>query len=147
MGMLMPHSTWVGRIEWFRRDRYDNIALAEDQDLLIRTYHSSRFATLPQVVLGYREDRRSLPKHLFQRWQVCKSIIRNQIQRRQFMNVALCLAGQTAKGLAEIVALSGGLSHHIFRPGATALSIDEATRWCTVWNTVRIASGRESNDQ
>jgi glycosyltransferase involved in cell wall biosynthesis len=140
MGMLMPHSTWMGRIDWFRRDHYNNVELLEDQDLLFRTYHRSRFATLPHVVLGYREDRRSLPKHLFQRWQLCKSIVRKQIQQRQFMNVAMCLAGHTAKGLAEIVALSAGLTYHIFQPGATAISINEATRWRSVWNTVDISS-------
>lgn len=142
MGMLMPHSTWIGKIEWFRRGLYRNIYLAEDQELLSRTYHTSRFATVPQILLGYREDHRPLQHRLLQRWQLCKSIIRHHRQQREFTNAALCFAGQTAKGLAETIAISTGLNHHLFQRGATAVTADEMARWCSVWDDVSAASAR-----
>lgn len=56
-GFPLLHPAWMGRIEWFRRWRYDeSTRLAEDQELLQRSYRNSRFANLPQIVLGYREE-------------------------------------------------------------------------------------------
>ena len=53
----------MGRIEWFRRWRYEETAwLAQDQELLLRSYRLSRFANLPQVLLGYRRERVTLKK-------------------------------------------------------------------------------------
>ena len=61
LGFPLLHPAWMGRIGWFRRWRYDeSIRLAEDQELLQRSYRNSRFANLPQIVLGYREERITL---------------------------------------------------------------------------------------
>ena len=60
-GFTLLHPAWMGRIEWFRRCRYDeSIPLAEDQQLLLRSHRNSRFANLPQIVLCYREERITL---------------------------------------------------------------------------------------
>ncbi len=55
-GFYLPHPTWMGRIEWFRRHRYTipEVVRAEDQDLLLRTYDSSRFACVDEILFGYR---------------------------------------------------------------------------------------------
>jgi hypothetical protein len=61
LGFPLLHPAWMGRIEWFRRWRYDeSTRLAADQELLQRSYRNSRFANLPQIVLGYREERITL---------------------------------------------------------------------------------------
>lgn len=143
MGMLMPHSTWLGRVEWFRRDRYRNVALAEDQDLLIRTYRRSRFATVPQVVLGYRWDRKPLSNRLLQRWHVCTSISRYHAREGDIVTAAKCVAGQTAKALAETIARISGLSDHTFQGGAMAIELPEVIRWRSVWDAVNAASPNE----
>ena len=44
-GVLMPHSTWMGRIEWFRHNHYRTGTAVEDQDLLFRGF--TRRAALP----------------------------------------------------------------------------------------------------
>lgn len=48
-GFFMPHPTWMGRTEWFRRNPYAEPApyCCEDQELLLRTYKSCCFAVLP----------------------------------------------------------------------------------------------------
>ena len=64
-GFPLWHPVWMGRIEWFRRWRYEETAwLAQDQELLLRSYRLSRFANLPQVLLGYRRERITLKKLL-----------------------------------------------------------------------------------
>jgi len=61
LGFPLLHPAWMGRIEWFRRWRYDeSTQSAADQELLQRSYRMSRFANLPQIVLGYREERFTL---------------------------------------------------------------------------------------
>jgi hypothetical protein len=61
LGFPLLHQAWMGRIEWFRRWRYDeSIRLAEDRELLLRSHRNSRFANLPQIVLCYREERITL---------------------------------------------------------------------------------------
>ena len=62
-GFPLWHPLWMGHIEWFRRWRYEESAwLAQDQELLLRSYRLSRFANLPQVLLGYRRERVTLKK-------------------------------------------------------------------------------------
>ncbi len=55
-GFYLPHPTWMGRIEWFRRHRYATPQPygCEDQEVLLRSYCSSQFATHPDVLFAYR---------------------------------------------------------------------------------------------
>ena len=55
-GFHLPHPTWMGRIGWFRHYRYASPGpyFCEDQELLLRTYSGSRFATVPQILFAYR---------------------------------------------------------------------------------------------
>ncbi|WP_367849021.1 glycosyltransferase family 2 protein [Rhodoferax sp. WC2427] len=56
LGFHLPHPTWMGKTEWFRSHRYTVPApyLCEDQELLLRTYRSSRFTTIDEVLFAYR---------------------------------------------------------------------------------------------
>ncbi len=57
-GFGLAHPTWMARAAWYRQHRYDPQAIRfEDAELLCRTFPSSRFANLPQVLYGYRELR------------------------------------------------------------------------------------------
>ncbi len=55
-GFYFPHPTWMGKIEWFRKHRYAVPApyFCEDQELLLRTYPESQFATVNEILFGYR---------------------------------------------------------------------------------------------
>ncbi len=57
-GFRLCHPSWTGRREWFLRWRYREAGTArcEDQELLLRSRLSSRFACLPDVLLAYRWD-------------------------------------------------------------------------------------------
>ena len=68
LGFHFPHPTWMGKIEWFRIHRYTvpGPYLCEDQELLLRSHRSSRFATVDEVLFAYRirnsTDWRRFPK-------------------------------------------------------------------------------------
>jgi glycosyltransferase involved in cell wall biosynthesis len=55
-GFYLPHPTWMSKIEWFRKHRYTvpGPYFCEDQELLLRSYLKSRFATVDEVLFGYR---------------------------------------------------------------------------------------------
>lgn len=55
-GFYLPHPTWMGKIEWFRRNRYavPGPYFCEDQELLLRSYKNSVFATLDNILFAYR---------------------------------------------------------------------------------------------
>lgn len=74
VGFSMPHPTWMGKTEWFRRYPYDEKALkAQDQTLLLRAYRSNRFAGLAEPLLAYTYDAVSLKKSRVGRWNYIKS--------------------------------------------------------------------------
>lgn len=59
VGFYFPHPTWMGRTVWFRRFRYTTPGpfYSEDMDLLLRSYTSSCFGMIPDVLLAYRVRR------------------------------------------------------------------------------------------
>jgi glycosyltransferase involved in cell wall biosynthesis len=74
-GFYLPHPTWMGRIEWFRRHRYriPESYLSDDQELLLRSYRESTFACVDEVQFAYRvRDRIRLGTRLRTRWAVLR---------------------------------------------------------------------------
>ncbi len=55
-GFYMPHPTWMGRTEWFRRNPYQDPGpfCCEDQELLLRAHISSCYHALSEPLLAYR---------------------------------------------------------------------------------------------
>lgn len=56
LGFYLPHPTWMGKAEWFRQHRYTvpGPYCCEDQELLMRSYTDSRFATVEEILFAYR---------------------------------------------------------------------------------------------
>jgi glycosyltransferase involved in cell wall biosynthesis len=56
LGFYLPHPTWMGRVEWFRKHRYKipQSYFCEDQELLLRSYRESTFACVDEVLFAYR---------------------------------------------------------------------------------------------
>lgn len=55
-GFYLPHPTWMGRIEWFKKYRYrvPGPYFCEDQELLLRSYEESRFDVIREPLFAYR---------------------------------------------------------------------------------------------
>lgn len=131
-GFYLPHPTWVGRRGWFVRHGYDEKADgAEDQHLLFRSYRTSRFACLPDVLLGYRENRRVLKRMLRRRYVFFKSLFSSAMAQEAY-DVALKLfISQTAKATGDFLNLVVGMKGMRNR----LVEIDAATRekWRETW--------------
>ena len=75
-GFPLPHPTWLGKRAWFARFGYRaDYRKTQDQDLLLRSYTQSRFACVAQILLGYRQERRTLKKLLAGRLNFSRSIV------------------------------------------------------------------------
>jgi len=71
MGFFFPHPTWMGKIEWFRKYRYAQPApyFCEDQELMLRSFDESRFASVGEILFAYRErEVRNLYRVIKTRW-------------------------------------------------------------------------------
>lgn len=104
-GFYFPHPTWMGKTEWFRKYRYTlpGPYFCEDQDLLLRSYYESRFATLNEIQFAYRirstVNRQKLAKTR------CTVLC---IQLRQFIS-----AGQWLFVLLAVVVFVAKMSHDL----------------------------------
>lgn len=135
LGFYLPHPTWMGRADWFRRHRYriPESRRAEDQDLLLRSYTSSRFACLPQVLLGYRMGSASIRKMLTARVSVGRAQLREHLRRRR-PGLALLGAGASiGKAGADAANAAAGralyTARSLERPVHGAISGEWARLW------------------
>lgn len=131
-GFYLPHPTWMGRRVWFARHGYDERANgAEDQHLLFRTYHTSRFACLPEVLLGYREDSRSLKRMLVRRYVFLKTLLRSALENKTYGIAVKILIIQAAKIGGDVLNLGFGIKGMRNQ----LLAVDNVTReiWVDTW--------------
>lgn len=134
----MPHPTWMGRTEWFREHPYDPRAVrAEDQELLLRTYAHSRFAGLPEVLLGYREERLRLGRISRGRMNYVKAGLRQFLREQQWSNAVALPFGHGLRMLGDTIAIESGLEHRLLRHRARPASKTLLRRWASVWELNR----------
>jgi hypothetical protein len=144
-GFPLAHPTWMGRLEWFRRNPYRRDALRmEDRELLFRTYADSHFANVPEVLLGYREDSLSLGKLLLARKNTCRLTADYAREHRKFALAARVIGGQVGRFLVETLALSTGLGYRILRHRALPATAAEAQEWKRVWTAVTLMADAEA---
>jgi hypothetical protein len=137
----------MGHIEWFRRWRYEETAwLAQDQELLLRSYRLSRFANLPQVLLGYRRERVTLKKlfhyKILHIQYVCSQpgVAPTGWQKLQLLVVT------GARFSANCIAMLGGLEGRWGHQAAQAPTAPELAEWRSVWNLLSAWYGRPANE-
>lgn len=142
-GLRLAHPTWMGKTAWFRKHLYRSDAVrCEDQELLLRTYESSRFAAISQIVLGYREEKLSLSKILTGRRHFTAAVCRRAILRRQYWIGVAAIAEQALKGIADSVATSTGLKYQLLRHRALPVTEKAAVqRWKEVWEELNECGG------
>jgi glycosyltransferase involved in cell wall biosynthesis len=140
-GFALPHPTWIGRTQWFRKHLYGSDAVrCEDQDLLLRAYENSRFATLPEILLGYREAELTLKNILVGRRSFMRSVVREAKSKRRYDIALIAIVEQTLKGFTDAVAVATGLNYRLLRH--RALPVDEFAKaqWAKVWTAVHEAA-------
>jgi glycosyltransferase involved in cell wall biosynthesis len=134
-GFYLPHPSWMGRSGWFRQHLYRPEATRmEDQDLLLRSYRTSRFASLSEILMGYREDSFSLQKALRARFHFVKLFGHSFFQKKAHRSFALRgIAEHTMKAMAEVFAVATGQVYRVLRHRALPVSPREVARWEQVW--------------
>jgi glycosyltransferase involved in cell wall biosynthesis len=127
------HPTFMAKTSWFRRYRYRADAIrCEDRDLLFRACASSRFANLPETVLGYRQGSIDLRKRLRSRWMWCRCASRylNSTGRLRLGAV------EALKGCRDVLAVASRADLAWLRLRSTTLTERELREWRQVWDSV-----------
>jgi glycosyltransferase involved in cell wall biosynthesis len=133
-GFYLAHPTWMGRIEWFRKWRYDPVCRkAQDQDLLLRAWRSSRYAALSEPLVGYRQDAVSVRKSWLGRYYFSRAILRQSAREGRLSAGVAAVAVQAAKLAADALAIGTGATRTLLRHRALPASDAEAERWHRVW--------------
>jgi glycosyltransferase involved in cell wall biosynthesis len=137
-GFRLPHPTWMGRMEWFRSHPYvANAVRAEDQELLLRTYSTSCFFCLPEILQGYREDPLVLRNILHSRYSFTIAVLRDFFERKQYCTAIGGALGQCAKAFVDVFAISTGFNHQILRHRARPMTTEITECWSDVWERVQ----------
>lgn len=138
-GFPLVHPTFMGRLEWFKEWRYDvRTGGACDQDLLLRSFSSSRFANLPDILQGYREESIHPAKILSYRKLFAASLYR-YFARKQLLLAARAVLEQVLKGVIDCSAVYSGLNHRLLRHRAKTVSQTEQEQWEAVWQRITSA--------
>ena len=134
-GFPIQHPTYLGKTEWFRQYKYNEYAKrCEDQDLLLRSYRFSQFAIIPEILLGYREEKIDLRK-LFRGRYFFSKIIKREFGQSLLLSTR-GVVEQAMKGTVELFAILSGLDYSILRHRARQISEDERHEWAKIWQLV-----------
>lgn len=136
-GFPLAHPTWMGKQAWFAQHRYDDgLTKGQDQDLLLRSYRTSRFAALPDLLMGYRIERVSAKKTWRGRLSYCRQLVR---QARDTSSAVTAARGVLIHGLAlgrdVLLEMTGSLSHRS-RQSFQMASDRAQGDWREVWRRV-----------
>ncbi|MBK5275238.1 MAG: glycosyltransferase family 2 protein [Desulfuromonadales bacterium] len=142
-GFYLAHPTWFGRKEWFMKHRYRASATnAEDQDLLFRTYVSSHFACLPEVLLGYREEPRFLKKIFKARFSFLKSAFIESIKSKEYVLAMKIVYTQYIKSFCDVLNVYIGVKS--LRNTVLPIELVLLKEWTNIWDMV---STSDPNDK
>jgi glycosyltransferase involved in cell wall biosynthesis len=132
---ILLHPTWMGPMDWFREHQYKPDAIRmEDHDLLLRTYQTSHFAALPEILLGYRVASLSLKKILTGRYHLCLVLSKKALADRNLIFVYGILL-HIIKSCVEIVAIGTGLGFEFLRHRmGTPIEDTEIAQWRQIWS-------------
>jgi glycosyltransferase involved in cell wall biosynthesis len=146
-GFPLWHPLWMGRIEWFRHWRYEETAwLAQDQELLLRSYRVSRFANLPEVLLGYRRERITLRKLFHYKLLLIEYVCRQPghfgsgWQKLQLLTVSGVRFG------VNCIAVFAGFEHRLGHQAAQAPTTAELAEWRSLWHLLSAWYGLPSSE-
>ncbi len=136
-GFYFPHPTWMGKIEWFRTNRYKipGPFCCEDQELLLRTYNNSRLATLDDILFAYRlRDRVVWRKLSTTRCAVFINQLKCFIKFKQYQFLILATIAFMGKFSSDFLKKMKGTP---FRLGADFMPDTEQLKWHKVFDSLK----------
>jgi len=134
-GFYLPHPTWLGKKEWFKKHRYRASAgKAEDQELLFRTYSSSHFSCLPEVLLGYREEPRIIKKMFKARLTFMKYTFSEAIKQKDYLMAMKIIYTQCIKSFCDVMNIYMGVES--LRNPVLPIESELLKEWTSIWGIV-----------
>jgi glycosyltransferase involved in cell wall biosynthesis len=132
-GFYLPHPTWMGKRSWFLKHCYkESMPKTQDQELLLRTYHVSKFACLPDFLHGYRVEDLSLKKILMGRVLFISALLRMGSERKLWP-FYLGVFEQLTKLLVDVFAIVSGLKYRIVSHRAKPVDEQVCKQWQHIW--------------
>lgn len=130
------HPTLVGRTEWFRAHTYQEWARhSQDQQLLVDNLSRVRLDVLPEILLGYREERLSIVKQARYRLSYIMSF--PYLRQSSGLDIAIVATiTQFAKLAIDVLAISTGLDYKLLKSRAMPVSPEDCSLWRQVWDSV-----------
>jgi glycosyltransferase involved in cell wall biosynthesis len=136
-GFYLPHPTWMGKSSWFKCNPYNVLtSKTQDQELLLRTYDNSKFACVPEILLGYRKSNLSLRNIFIGRYLYSRMLIKKAFSRNR-MYFALGIVEQALKLGIEAFAIVSGMNYKILKHRALPVSDVDIKKWEGVWESCR----------
>ena len=105
-GIGLPHPTWMGKATWFRNNRYAIPApyFCEDQELLLRTYETSRFVIITEPLFAYRiRDSINWNKQIKTRVAVLKIQLKQFASNKQLFFTVMALLSFLGRLILDIL--------------------------------------------
>ena len=136
---LLPHATWMGRAEWFRRHQYRaGNRRAEDRELLLRARDESCFAGMPDVLYGYRVNKVSIRKNARARCEYLAAVAEDARVRRDWGRYIAAGAAEIAKLGIDTLALATRTDRIFLRHRAASPESPEvAAQWESMWQSLQ----------
>lgn len=135
-GFRMFQPTLVARASWLRRHRY-RLKGCEDQELLLRAYRESCYANLPEVLIGYRQDRVPLRKNSRNRIRFAHVAGGAMIAEGRTRAAASAVVKQLTLGIGDAAAVALGAENSLLRQRARRATDEESSEWNAVWAHLR----------
>jgi glycosyltransferase involved in cell wall biosynthesis len=135
LGFRLPHPSWVGRREWFARFGYrESARRAQDQDLLLRAHRASRFANLPDILLGYRQEAPTVRSILQGRWNYGRALWRFAAEHGEYGFALRGIAVQAFRTLAAVVLVTVGRGNALLRRRFHPPAQAQLEPWRALWS-------------
>lgn len=132
-GICMPHPTWMGRLDWFKKNQYQVPPpyRSEDQELLLRASHDSRYATIDEILFAYRIKPQINPGILSKtRLAMFKFQSQYFLSRGEYGNLFMSLVAYVSKRIADNFASRGGALGHLRYAQVSASELDKWESYC-----------------
>jgi len=142
-GMHMPHPTWMGRADWFRRFNYQlpEVMRAEDQELLLRAYPDSKYHSIPDVLLAYRQGDYNLQKTLIARRTLLKTQKNIFLSRGQPLYLLKTFVFTGLKLSIDIIAAVPGFNWLFFKRMSHQVPDSVRKEFISLWDRTRNRDG------
>lgn len=136
---LLPHATWVGKTDWFRRNPYrSEIRRAEDRELLLRTRDNSRFAGIPETLYAYRVDQVSIRTNARARREYLRAVLADACRRRDWTRYCVTGTAELAKLGIDTFALGTHTERWLLRHRARSIQNPAlAAQWSALYTSLQ----------